>query len=520
MSASADLSPSRPRVRSTLLAEDPCAGSWLSRTRPRPALSFGPCSRHRSSPAPLGGCEVVEASSGFDAMRLLPRGPVRPDRHRHQHGRHQRPRAHSLHPQVGPPQRRRRSSSSRPCAASTTPSARSRSARTCTSPSRSPRSSSAAPARRCSRLRPRGQRPRGSGAEADDGRWRRTRRERGARRVLQRGAGARRRARPRSPRARRAAEEGAVRRRADQRRLPRGAHAQGPLGALRGHAHGGALAPARGRARRPAPRPARAHDARCSTCSSRPCRSTPASSRRRRARPPEPVHDVEQLLVALGQVSGKRTGGGVGDGRAVRPRSRACSACSPSTKSTACARTSRTGSASTSIRVRFSLATIDSALDELKANARPHGEIITYLPTGAGADADTIELEILMASRVVGRRSSAGAIKRPGRRHRGGPAPRASTSAAPAALRRADAPAGDEPFAPPTVGERRRPVTPSRQPARSEIARARRAEHRTRSRRSASCPARLRAAALPGRRDVACARSARRSASTSASSIA
>jgi two-component system chemotaxis response regulator CheY len=25
--------------------------------------------------APLGGCEVVEASCGFDAMRLLPRGP-------------------------------------------------------------------------------------------------------------------------------------------------------------------------------------------------------------------------------------------------------------------------------------------------------------------------------------------------------------------------------------------------------------------------------------------------------------
>src|SRR5271169_1754354 len=25
--------------------------------------------------APLGGCEVVEASSGFNAMRLLPRGP-------------------------------------------------------------------------------------------------------------------------------------------------------------------------------------------------------------------------------------------------------------------------------------------------------------------------------------------------------------------------------------------------------------------------------------------------------------
>ncbi len=51
------------------------------------------------------------------------------------------------------------------------------------------------------------------------------------------------------------------------------------------------------------------------------------------------------------------------------------------------------------IKVRFALATIDSALDELKASARPHGEIITYLPTGSGADVDTIELEILMAGR-------------------------------------------------------------------------------------------------------------------------
>jgi two-component system chemotaxis sensor kinase CheA len=32
--------------------------------------------------------------------------------------------------------------------------------------------------------------------------------------------------------------------------------------------------------------------------------------------------------------------------------------------------------------------------------AKPHGEIITYLPTGAGADADSIELDILMASAV------------------------------------------------------------------------------------------------------------------------
>ena len=53
------------------------------------------------------------------------------------------------------------------------------------------------------------------------------------------------------------------------------------------------------------------------------------------------------------------------------------------------------------LRVQFQLATIDQALDELKAMAKPHGEIITYLPTGAGADADSIELDILMASAVA-----------------------------------------------------------------------------------------------------------------------
>jgi two-component system chemotaxis sensor kinase CheA len=52
------------------------------------------------------------------------------------------------------------------------------------------------------------------------------------------------------------------------------------------------------------------------------------------------------------------------------------------------------------LRVQFQLATIDQALDDLKASAKPHGEIITYLPTGAGADADSIELDILMASKV------------------------------------------------------------------------------------------------------------------------
>jgi two-component system chemotaxis sensor kinase CheA len=50
------------------------------------------------------------------------------------------------------------------------------------------------------------------------------------------------------------------------------------------------------------------------------------------------------------------------------------------------------------IKVSFQLQTIDSSLDELKAKARPHGEIITYLPTGSAGEPDAIELEILMAS--------------------------------------------------------------------------------------------------------------------------
>jgi two-component system chemotaxis sensor kinase CheA len=53
------------------------------------------------------------------------------------------------------------------------------------------------------------------------------------------------------------------------------------------------------------------------------------------------------------------------------------------------------------MRVVFALATIDQALDELKVLAKPMGEIITYLPTGSGADADSIELDILIASRVT-----------------------------------------------------------------------------------------------------------------------
>ena len=53
------------------------------------------------------------------------------------------------------------------------------------------------------------------------------------------------------------------------------------------------------------------------------------------------------------------------------------------------------------LHVTFALSTIDSALDDLKAKARPHGEIITYLPTGSVGEGDVIDLEILMASHAT-----------------------------------------------------------------------------------------------------------------------
>lgn len=114
---------------------------------------------------------------------------------------------------------------------------------------------------------------------------------------------------------------------------------------------------------------------------------------------PEPVAEVEGLLVSLGQLTQHRGGGGVGlvaqydldpgllgvltEYEEHRLRTNI-----------------QSGLSLYRIRVRFSLATIDSALDDLKAKARPHGEIITYLPTGAGGDIETIELEILMASQA------------------------------------------------------------------------------------------------------------------------
>jgi two-component system, chemotaxis family, sensor kinase CheA len=51
------------------------------------------------------------------------------------------------------------------------------------------------------------------------------------------------------------------------------------------------------------------------------------------------------------------------------------------------------------IRAKFNLVTIDEELERLKAAAKPFGEIITYLPTGEGGDVETIDLEVLMASK-------------------------------------------------------------------------------------------------------------------------
>src|SRR5687768_228700 len=51
------------------------------------------------------------------------------------------------------------------------------------------------------------------------------------------------------------------------------------------------------------------------------------------------------------------------------------------------------------MRVQFDLATIDKALEDMKDRAKRHGEIITYLPTGEATNIDTIELDLLMASR-------------------------------------------------------------------------------------------------------------------------
>ena len=114
----------------------------------------------------------------------------------------------------------------------------------------------------------------------------------------------------------------------------------------------------------------------------------------------EPAPEVEQLLVALGELSQRRAGGGGAGVVAQYELDPGLLGVLTEYEEHRLRANIQQGQSLYRIRVRFSLSTIDSALDDLKAKARPHGEIITYLPTGSGADIDTVELEILMASRA------------------------------------------------------------------------------------------------------------------------
>jgi two-component system chemotaxis sensor kinase CheA len=114
----------------------------------------------------------------------------------------------------------------------------------------------------------------------------------------------------------------------------------------------------------------------------------------------DPAPDIEQLLISLGQLSQRRAGGGGAGVVAQYDLDPGLLGVLTEYEEHRLRANVQQGQSLYRIRVRFSLATIDSALDELKAKARPHGEIITYLPTGSGADIETVELEILMASRA------------------------------------------------------------------------------------------------------------------------
>src|SRR5699024_580820 len=50
------------------------------------------------------------------------------------------------------------------------------------------------------------------------------------------------------------------------------------------------------------------------------------------------------------------------------------------------------------LHVRFSLTSIDSSLEELKARTKGNAEIVTYLPSMDGGEGDFIDLDVLMAS--------------------------------------------------------------------------------------------------------------------------
>lgn len=113
---------------------------------------------------------------------------------------------------------------------------------------------------------------------------------------------------------------------------------------------------------------------------------------------PEPAGEVKALLAALGQVAQQKGGGG-GSVVAQYELDPGLLGVLTEYEEHRLRTNLQAGLSLYRMRVQFQLATIDSALDELKAKARPHGEIITFLPTGEGGDAESVELEILVASR-------------------------------------------------------------------------------------------------------------------------
>ncbi len=180
----------------------------------------------------------------------------------------------------------------------------------------------------------------------------------------------------------------------------------------------------------------------------------------------EPASEVKSLLAALGQVA-QQKGGTAGSVVAQYELDPGLLGVLTEYEEHRLRTNLQAGLSLYRMRVQFQLSTIDSALDELKAKTRPHGEIITFLPTGEGGDAESVELEILVASRApisTLRAAIAGpniAIDEVRRRDAGPPGmdsmrPRASE--APPPLSMTPTPPGTEP--PPGVsGEEPRPRT-------------------------------------------------------------
>jgi two-component system, chemotaxis family, sensor kinase CheA len=114
---------------------------------------------------------------------------------------------------------------------------------------------------------------------------------------------------------------------------------------------------------------------------------------------PEPSGEVEALLVALGEAAHQREGS-TASPLAHYDLDASILGVLTEYEEHRLRTNVQAGLSLFRIRVQFSLSTIDSALEELKSRARPHGEIITYLPTGGGGDIESIELEILLASQA------------------------------------------------------------------------------------------------------------------------